>query len=392
MRKFKSHLSCMPLVARLLLILLVWSIAALVCRSAAPRQRNFLIDAVKHSSAHEAKPCYREEFVNDSQKLPFVHVASIMELKDHTLAALWYGGPYEYNHKNTIFMAKLRTDTWQEPLAIVTPERAQHDLERPFKCLGNPLMLSNPDGSLRLLFVTIAMGKWSGSQLNTCLSMDGGLSWSPAERLTLSPLFNLSELVRNRPVPLEGGGWCVPIYQEFLGKFPELLWLNERHGTLDYQKTRIAGGCSSLQPSLIPLEARRAIVLLRDYTSEKRIFITRTEDGGHSWSRPAPTFLPNPDAGISGLRLSDGRILVAYNDSTEKRDTLSLALSKDEGRSWQQISNLENDPYKSFSYPYLIQSSDGIVHLAYTWNSTLIKMISFNEEWITAQAAENSEN
>lgn len=371
---------------------LAFLLVSVVLWNAAPVTLGFQTDFIRQTVSKEDKPFYKEEFMNAGQNLPFVHVASIVELNDHSLAGLWYGGPYEYNHENAIYMAKQRDNSWQEAQAIMTPTQAQHDLERPFKCLGNPLLLANPDGSLRLLFVTIAMGKWSGSQLNTCLSKNGGLSWSRAERLTLSPLFNFSELVRNRPVPLVGGGWCVPIYQEFLGKFPELLWLKEHDGKLSYKKTRIAGGCSTLQPSLIPLDAKRAIVLLRDYTSEKRIFITRTEDSGHSWSKPEPTILPNPDAGISGLRLSDGQLLVAYNDSTEKRDTLSLALSKDEGRTWRQISNLENDSNKSFSYPYLIQSSDGIIRLAYTWNSTLIKMISFNEAWIGTQAAQNSEN
>ena len=357
-----------------------------------PVAQGFQIDPARPLGATAEIPYYKEEFLNPNQHLPFVHVSSIMELGDHTLAGLWYGGPYEYHHENKIYFAKQRHGSWQEAQAIMTPAQAQHDLERPFKCLGNPLMLTDADGTLRLLFVTIAMGKWSGSQLNTCLSRDGGQSWSCATRLTLSPLLNFSELVRNRPVSLVGGGWCVPIYQEFLGKFPELLWLKEHDGKLSYQKTRIAGGCSTLQPSLIPLDAKRAIVLLRDYTSEKRIFITRTEDGGRSWSKPEPTILPNPDAGISGLRLSNGTLLVAYNDSTEKRDTLSLALSKDEGRTWKQIANLENNDEKSFSYPYLIQSSDGIVHLAYTWNSTLIKMISFNEAWIAAQPVENPEH
>ena len=47
---------------------------------------------------------------------------------------------------------------------------------------------------------------------------------------------------------------------------------------------------------------------------------------GLTWSRPAPTNLPNPDAGISGLKLSDGRLLVAYNDSISNRSNLALAV------------------------------------------------------------------
>jgi len=138
---------------------------------------------------------------------------------------------------------------WTVPRAIMTRAQAEHDLGRPVQALGNALLLADRDGTLRLLFVTIAMGKWSGSQLDSSVSRDGGLTWSRAEHLTLSPFFNFSELVRNRPVPLQEGGWCVPVYQEFLGKFPELLWL-AKDGSV--RKSRIAGGCSTFQPSLVP--------------------------------------------------------------------------------------------------------------------------------------------
>ena len=364
----------------LLLAIIIWK--------SAPEIHRFAVEP-RSAGLKDEKSYFREEFINAGQKLDFVHVASIAELDDHTLAALWYGGPYEYSRANTVYFARQLNGSWLKPRAIMTAPRAENDLGRPIKCLGNPLFLPYHNGSLRLLFVTIAMGKWSGSQLNTSVSQDGGLTWSQTERLSLSPFFNLSELVRNRPIPTSDG-WCVPIYQEFLGKFPELLWLKDVHGNLVARKTRIAGGCSSFQPSLIPLDARRAVVLLRDYTDARRIFLSRSADGGLSWSKPVATNLPNPDAGISGLQLGDGRLLVAYNDSTSKRDSLSLALSSDEGGSWEQLATLESDRNKSFSYPYLIQSSDGVIHMAYSWNSTLIKMVSFNMTWISEQKAKNT--
>jgi predicted neuraminidase len=342
------------------------------------------------ASASQEKPFYKEEFINSEQDLPFVHVASLMELDGHTLAALWYGGPYEYCHDNAIYLARWQNGSWQEPRTIMTSAQSERDLKRPLKSLGNPLLLSNPDGTLRLLFITIAMGKWSGSQLNSAVSRDDGLTWSRAERLTLSPLYNFSELVRNRPIPLVGGGWCAPIYQEFIGKFPELLWLKEVNGKLIAQKSRIDGGCSTLQPSLIPLDDKRAVVLLRDFTHAKRIFLSHSEDAGLTWSKPVPTNLPNPDAGISGLKLPDGRLLVAFNDSTTARENLSLALSGDEGRSWKKLAVLDHDPNAFSSYPFMMSSSDGLVHVAFTYEGDAIRMVSFNESWIAEQEARNA--
>ena len=338
-------------------------------------------------------PVFQEEIINKNQNLPFVHVCSIVELAGGDLGALWYGGPYEYCHENRICFSTLKDGSWTAPLVIMTPEKVERDLGRPIRCLGNPLLIQSSDGSLRLLFVTIAMGRWSGAQINTCLSKDRGRNWSRVERLTLSPLCNFSELVRNRPIPLTppsargGEGWCVPLYQELIGKFPELLWLKQVDGRLIAEKSRMAGGCATLQPSLIPINKESAVALLRDWTQAKRVFMSRTKDGGQTWSRPVPTNLPNPDAGISGLLLSDGRLILAFNDSIILREKLSLALSDDLGASWKNLFLLEHDADAVSSYPFMKRTSDGLIRMVYTHDGDDIKMLTINESWIAAQVA-----
>jgi predicted neuraminidase len=47
--------------------------------------------------------------------------------------------------------------------------------------------------------VSVSYGGWSGSAINQLVSDDGGHTWPGARRLILSPLFNLSTLVRNQP-------------------------------------------------------------------------------------------------------------------------------------------------------------------------------------------------
>ena len=339
----------------------------------------------------ECKPVLIKETINQEQGLPMVHVASLAQMPDGIMAAVWYGGTAECQPDVKIYFSQQEEGAaWTAPCVIMTRECAARDLRRPVKALGNALLLANSDGSLRLLFVTIAMGKWSGSQLNSCLSKDGGLTWTPAERLTLSPFFNFSELVRNRAIAQQGGGWCVPIYQEFLGKFPELLWLGERKGELIYRKTRIAGGCSTFQPSLIPVSEEYAEVLLRDYTSARKIHFSSSYDGGSEWPFVTATELPNPDAGISGLRLSDGGLLVAFNDSMQDRSNLTLAIASKDRKTWRRIVALENEPSANFSYPFLMRSSDGLIHLAYTWKSKEIKMVSFNEAWIESREVQST--
>ena len=369
--------------------LLLFVVAGLLCwgviRNTVPLKAGGFSDQIQNSTSRKgaSKPDFTKATVNPDQGLPMVHVASLAEMTDGILAAVWYGGSAECQSDVKIYFSQQEPGAaWTAPRVIMTREGAERDLRRPVKALGNALLLANPDGSLRLLFVTIAMGKWSGSQLNSCLSKDGGLTWSRAERLTLSPFFNFSELVRNRAITQQGGGWSVPIYQEFLGKFPELLWLDDRNGTLTYRKTRIAGGCSNFQPSLIPLSEESAEVLLRDYTSARKIHFSSSHDGGLSWAFIEALELPNPDAGISGLRLSDGGLLVAFNDSAKDRSNLTLAIASKDRKTWRRIIALENEPDANFSYPFLMRSSDGMIRMAYTRKGKAIALMSFNEAWL----------
>jgi len=337
-------------------------------------------------------PLFKTESVKPSQGVKMVHVGSLAECPKGTLVMVWYGGTAECTPDVKLFFARrgLGDNAWSPPEAILSSGRVGKDLGHPVKSLGNAILLPGRDGALRLLFTSVAVGKWSGCRLLTCVSRDAGKTWTGMQPLRLSPFFNFSEVVRNRPVPLIGGGWCVPIYHELTCKYPEILWLGDRGETVSVFKTRIAGGRTTSQPSLVPLDEKRAIVLLRAVTDVRKTFVSRTGDAGLTWTTPEATELPNPDSGISALALSDGRILLAFNDSPENRNPLSLAVSSDEGRTWKRVAVLESAAEATFSYPYLMRSSDGLIRLAYTytWEPTKTKEIrvsTFNEAWIASK-------
>jgi predicted neuraminidase len=315
------------------------------------------------------------------------HVASVCELRDGRLAAAWYAGSREGARDVAICFATQQRgqSRWTAERAILTPARAARDLHRGLKKVGNPVIFSDATGTLWLLYVTIALGGWSDSSLNLTTSTDEGQTWTPSRRLTLSPFFNISELVRNRPVPLSGGGWLVPIYHEFIGKFPELLWLRDTADGLSATKSRVTGGRSSFQPALAALSTNTALCFLRDCSPRKRISVACTDDAGRTWSPPQALDLPNPDSGLSALRLADGRVLLAFNDSDTGRGNLRLAASADEGRTWKPLATLEQETGAEFSYPYLLQARDGKIHLVYTWKRKAIKHAAFNTAWLDAQ-------
>jgi predicted neuraminidase len=317
-----------------------------------------------------------------------VHVASIAELKDGTLAAVWYGGKYE-GSKDTLLYFATRSPgkDWNPPRGIFGRDPVAKELNRYIKKIGNPLIFTDSEDHLWLIFVTVSVGGWSGSSLNVKISYNGGKTWTKSQRLTLSPFFNVSELVRNNPLPLSDKGFVVPIYHECIGTFSELLWIwpGKNGKPFKYHKTRLTWGKRFIQPSIVALSPSLAAVFFRSHRSNSRIAMSLSEDALNTWTTPQYLDLPNPGAGLNAIKLSDNRILLAYNHHPQGRENLSLAVSEKNGLNWQQVAALEDTPGEEFSYPYMLRTQDGNIHLVYTWRRKRIKHLVFNEAWIIRQ-------
>ncbi|MCP4154185.1 MAG: exo-alpha-sialidase [bacterium] len=348
------------------------------------------------SLQEKEQPFKSDEFITASGTIQ-VHVASIAELSDG-LAAVWYGGIYEGSRDTLIYFTTQKAGgTWTTPVGIVSRDSATRELNRYIKKVGNPLLYSDSDERLWLFFVTVSVGGWSGSALNVKTSGDGGKTWTESRRLTLSPFFNVSTLVRNNPLALSDGGIAVPIYHECLGTFSEMLWLPPgfyKEGNRGYSKTRMTWGRRFIQPSVVAQGPRRAAVFYRSLRDNSMVTKALSCDGGVTWSSPAAIDLPNPGAGLNALLLTDNRVLLVYNDSKTDRHNLALAVSRDnpagtpgkpdKEEAWQRVTLLENAPGEEFSYPYMLRTGDGKIHLVYTWKRKRIKHVVFNEAWLNS--------
>ncbi|QED80905.1 hypothetical protein FTV90_15530 [Escherichia coli] len=61
------------------------------------------------------------------------------------------------------------------------------------------------------------------------------------------------------------------------------------------------------------------------------------------------------------------------------RSILSISRSNDNGKTWGNVLTLESQEGKEFSYPAIIQSSNGKIHITYTYNRESIKHITLEE-------------
>jgi len=346
------------------------------------RPARLVVAARAQSTA--AAPFFEDETLNPDSPHAMSHVASIAELFGGGLAAVWYAGSREGAGDVAIYFSVQPSDDirWSPPRAIVTRATATRDLRRYVRKVGNPVLFSDADGRLWLIYVTVSIGGWSGSSLNVAMSDDEGRTWTRSRRLTLSPFLNLSELVKNAPAALSDGGWAVPIYHEFVATFPEVLWLHRRSGEVVATKSRMSAGWYGYQPAITPIDTARALALLRDDDPPRTVSIARSEDAGRTWSAPQRIELPNPDSGLDAIRMTDGRLLLAFNDSPGGRENLRLAISDDEGRTWSRVATLAEERGGDFSYPFLMQARSGDVHLVYTWQRTQIRHVTFNTRWL----------
>jgi predicted neuraminidase len=98
-----------------------------------------------------------------------------------------------------------------------------------------------------------------------------------------------------------------------------------------------------------------------------------SQDGGRTWSPMSLTNLPNPNSGIDAVTLKDGRQLLVFNNTKKGRSPLNVATSQD-GKQWDVRLDLETQPGE-YSYPAVIQASDGRVHITYTFLRKSIKHV-----------------
>jgi predicted neuraminidase len=76
--------------------------------------------------------------------------------------------------------------------------------------------------------------------------------------------------------------------------------------------------------------------------------------------------------------MKDGRHALIYNHTAKGRTPLNLAISED-GINWRAALLLEDEPGE-FSYPAVIQSTDGMLHFSYTWKRKLAKHVVVDPE------------
>ena len=302
----------------------------------------------------------RSDFVFEHAPFQQCHASTIVETAQGDFLAAWFGGPHEGAKGVAIWMSRSSGGHWSEP-AIAAAER---DVPA-----WNPVLFRGRDNRIWLFYkFGPSPDTWTGAYR---ISSDNGRIWGEPVRLPAGMLGP----IKDKPILLANGdivaGSSVESYESWSG------WVERStdggETWTKYGPIVIPGEPYGLiQPALV--ELRPNVLRLFARTRQGYIYTADSTDGGRAWTGARPTSLHNPNSGIDCVRLADGRLMMVYNHSSRERSPLNVAISSDGGETWTPFAELETSPGE-FSYPAVIQASNGDVHITYTWKRERIKHV-----------------
>lgn len=325
-----------------------------------------------------------EDFVFTEAPFKECHASTIAETPTGLIVS-WFGGTKEKNEDVEIWVSRKTNGGWTKPESVANG--IQNSKLR-YPC-WNPVLYQVPNGPLQLYYkVGPSPSTWWGLMIE---SNDGGVNWGDPVKLpdgVLGPIKNKPVLLSNgtliSPTSSEHDGWRVHFeYSPDLGK------------TWTYGEPINDGKkYNAIQPSVLVHKDGKLQILAR--SKESVLLSAWSSDMGKTWTELEPSGLPNPNSGTDAETLKDGNFALVYNHIGKKpnqwggkRSPLNVAVSKD-GKSWDAALVLE-DKEGEYSYPSMIQSADGMIHIVYTWKRDRVKHVVIDPSKIQAKPMVNGE-
>ncbi len=315
----------------------------------------------------------KETFIYTKAPFPECHASTLAETS-RGLVAAWFGGTKEKNPDVGIWSSYNDGNGWSKPTEWANG--IQHkSLRYP---TWNPVLFQGPGDTPLMLFFKVGPNPrdWWGEVM---FSYDGGRSFRDRRRLPEG----IHGPVRSKPLLLPNGTLLCPSSTEHNHD-----WRFHFETLTDLEHPELGSSWTRTEPMDQPYQVIQPSVIVNHDGSlqalcrskNERIIQTISWDNGASWSPLEPTVLPNNNSGIETLTLKDGRHLLLYNhvdggrqkDGWGKRNVIHLAMS-DDGQNWWAAAVIEQASEGEFSYPAMIQTEDGLVHMTYTWNRERVR-------------------
>jgi len=342
---------------------------------------NIWINSIIAVSQNWRNGIIEEELIFSTAPFLECHAATIAQTAN-SLVSAWFGGTKEGNSDVGIWISRRTNNSWSQPIEVADGI-INTTIRYP---TWNPVLYQIPNGDL-LLFYKIGPNpsSWKGFLKR---STDEGKTWSPRHALPdhylgcikNKPILHDKDLIC--PSSTEDHGWKVhlEVTQNFGQTWSTIVPVN-------------SSNLEAIQPTILVHSNNTLQMLCR--SKSRAILESWSSDGGHNWSPLTKTKLPNNNSGLDAVTLKDGQQLIVYNHvlppeghDKGQRSPLNVALSND-GKLWSAAVILEDEPKGEYSYPSVIQSSDGLVHIVYTWKRLKIKYVVIDPEKFRSIKIEN---
>lgn len=302
------------------------------------------------------------EFIYETAPFPSCHASTIAETPQGLVCA-WFGGTDEKDPDVGIWLSRQVSGKWTAPVEVANG--VQHATHR--HPTWNPVLVQQPGGPLHLFYKCGPNpDAWWGMHMT---SNDDGITWTEPRRLPEQ----IDGPVKNKPLLLADGTLLCGSSTEYDG------WRVHFELTKDWGKTWERIGpindgkeFNAIQPSILDHGHGTLQILCR--SREGNVVTSWSKDSGRTWGPMTRTSLPNPNSGTDALTLKDGRHLIVFNNTPKGRTPLCVAISRD-GIAWNTVLTLEDQPGE-YSYPAVIQTADGQVHITYTWKRKRIRHVA----------------
>ncbi len=204
-----------------------------------------------------------------------------------------------------------------------------------------------------------------------CRSSDDGETFSTPRRLDIGtrPFIQLSSgrivLAREKVF----GDWCGETDHEVAGC---CYTDDDGHTWKDCDNWIDLPLRGAIEPHVVELRDGRLLAYMR--TQLGAIFQSESRDAGTTWSKPQTTGLKAPGSMPCLSKIpKTGDLLLIWNNSlydpafdhSGKRTPLTVAISKDDGDSWENFKDIETDPTCEFTNPSCYITSRGKVIITY---------------------------
>jgi alpha-L-fucosidase len=302
----------------------------------------------------------KSEFIYEEAPFPQCHASTLVETEEGILAS-WFGGTHERNDDVCIYTSLLKNGAWSTPELVA--DGVINDTLR-YPC-WNPVLFKKDNGDIVLYYkVGPTPRDWWGLFKT---SNDKGKTWSDAIEIPDS----LLGPIKNKAERLSDGTILYPTSIELTPDNWKVYVEKSSQQLEGWRKIEIDNnGFNPIQPSILFHDNGNIQMLCR--SREGKIVETWTSDEGETWSPVKATNLINNNSGIDAVTLKNGKHLLVCNPIEKGRNKLSLFLSED-GKAWEEIMILEDEPEGEFSYPAIIQAENGDVHISYTYNRVKVK-------------------